>query len=1371
MKRFLPIALLCVSTCAFGQTYYQNNAYTTTYLNGTRVVSVVQGVSVQVCTNVSGACVQQPVYSDAGFTEPITQPMATDGSGNFGFWVAPGTYSYRVLNAQGVQIQAYPFTVSGAGGGSPGGTDQAAQVNKTGIFGGDVNTLSVNLTNHDVKVANQLVMPTNAYTPKYFGAKEDEIDVADGNITAGSRILTTTTSTPFNCSTDVGKAIVIVGAGPLYPGVTNVYGAEIPTAFVSTIASCQSNKQVTLADAANNTVSNQWTAFGTDDTAALKSCENMTASPYNGTCTLNLGSRIMLSNASSVIEITGSNGGMTDGKATIVFAPQNISTLNDGMFFLSSALSAIKPISSAGLSKNATSFVATNSGDAAALTPGEWIEIQDTYTATSNAFYLDWAQVKSVSGTTVNLMVPLRMSFPNPATWNPDNAVLGFRTITNLADNYTFKDFTVIAPLVTDGNGNYTPFLTTSATRSTTINNVTVWEGSSSLESNFDSKMHLTNNFFMAGLGPEIAESVDGIYTGNLFAKTAAPFNQFQDACTANVGTASGGADIDIGTGFFTFGNNQIPESCGNGLDAIFGVHDGQIKSNNIGIVYGPSIENIGISIGGDYHIVVEGNTLSGATGSTSFGIVVGDDSLHSIQSDGNNVANNNVNQSAADYAGGDHLFNGALHTDKITYPAMNSNAQTDPYPRNMLASNTFGADGVLNQLTAGFPFAGIQHLFGDSGGEQDAVGSAYGSDGAFLSFNSKQTASGVDNWHQTSNTLLSSRLVQDNPNGLRFQYAAPGQADGNAAAFWTTYFQVAPNGNVVIPSLTAGNCVQAGTSGQLVTTSAPCSSGSGSTFITSLTTTGSSGPATVSGGVLNIPQYTGGGGSAVTNFIAPSGSWPSWLVPSVATSTTTPTLSVTASAIPYTALTSVSANTLLGALTATTPSGLAVPGCSGANSALTWVSGAGFGCNTISGGAVGSVSNSDGTLNISPTTGSVIASLNLANANVWTAQQSAPSFVAIGAANGYVGFTSTGSSPGSAPANTIQLEAPSAVTAYRLELPGAIPTSGNTYLSCTAASPSVCTWSASSGGTGTVTHTVGALTTGQVTLGNGTADIKADANLDDGITTASTLTYKGTGGLNVSGGGASFNGGITINGDLDGPSRIRNQYSGIAIQGGWGTTGTAQVIDTYNSGTIAGGADAICMSTSADQTATDCPAGAINVIGIMGSGAGNAPVIKTGVYPVNLDGTYSPVHGQYACVSPTTAGKATIQTARCSSSGQIGMVDTSSTSVTTASVDIYPAPPAGSGGGTTFTASGCSNSTLVGGPSAGSYDSGTSGTCTVVVTMGASMAAPHGWACRANDLTTNADVISQTATTATTATLAGTTVSGDVINFACTGY
>jgi hypothetical protein len=47
--------------------------------------------------------------------------------------------------------------------------------------------------------------------------------------------------------------------------------------------------------------------------------------------------------------------------------------------------------------------------------------------------------------------------------------------------------------------------------------------------------------------------------------------------------------------------------------------------------------------------------------------------------------------------------------------------------------------------------------------------------------------------------------------------------------------------------------------------------------------------------------------------------------------------------------------------------------------------------------GAVSSVSNSDGSLTISPTTGAVVASLNLANANTWTALQTFANFTSTG--------------------------------------------------------------------------------------------------------------------------------------------------------------------------------------------------------------------------------------------------------------------------------------------------------------------------------------------------------------------------------------
>lgn len=52
-----------------------------------------------------------------------------------------------------------------------------------------------------------------------------------------------------------------------------------------------------------------------------------------------------------------------------------------------------------------------------------------------------------------------------------------------------------------------------------------------------------------------------------------------------------------------------------------------------------------------------------------------------------------------------------------------------------------------------------------------------------------------------------------------------------------------------------------------------------------------------------------------------------------------------------YTQLPALSANQVLGALTATTPSGLTLPSCAGATNALKYTLGTGFGCNTISAG------------------------------------------------------------------------------------------------------------------------------------------------------------------------------------------------------------------------------------------------------------------------------------------------------------------------------------------------------------------------------------------------------------------------------------
>lgn len=88
--------------------------------------------------------------------------------------------------------------------------------------------------------------------------------------------------------------------------------------------------------------------------------------------------------------------------------------------------------------------------------------------------------------------------------------------------------------------------------------------------------------------------------------------------------------------------------------------------------------------------------------------------------------------------------------------------------------------------------------------------------------------------------------------------------------------------------------------------------------------------------------------------------------------------------------------------------------------------------------------------------------------------------------------------------------------------------------------------------------------------------------------------------------------------------------------------------------------------------------------------------------------------------------------------------------------------------GGTKFTASGCSNSTTVGGAVAGSFTSGTTGACTVVITL---PGATNGYTCSASDLTTPANLIAQSASSTTSCTITGTTVSGDSIHFMAIAY
>lgn len=92
---------------------------------------------------------------------------------------------------------------------------------------------------------------------------------------------------------------------------------------------------------------------------------------------------------------------------------------------------------------------------------------------------------------------------------------------------------------------------------------------------------------------------------------------------------------------------------------------------------------------------------------------------------------------------------------------------------------------------------------------------------------------------------------------------------------------------------------------------------------------------------------------------------------------------------------------------------------------------------------------------------------------------------------------------------------------------------------------------------------------------------------------------------------------------------------------------------------------------------------------------------------------------------------------------------------------------------GAKFTTNGgCSETLLKGGGSAGNYTSGTTGTCTVTVTMGSGVVTPpNGWMCFAINFNSPATVMLHTGGSATTAIFSGTTTSGDQVGFWCGGY
>lgn len=269
--------------------------------------------------------------------------------------------------------------------------------------------------------------------------------------------------------------------------------------------------------------------------------------------------------------------------------------------------------------------------------------------------------------------------------------------------------------------------------------------------------------------------------------------------------------------------------------------------------------------------------------------------------------------------------------------------------------------------------------------------------------------------------------------------------------------------------------------------------------------------------------------------------------------------------------------------------------------------------------------------------------------------------------------------------------------------------------------------------------------TSSAVTIGT-TAQTWTKAN--PGTLTASTFAGPGTNGqaTQIVGGaqaGTGAGGSLTIAGGANTGTGAGGQ---VILEG---TVGNA----TGSTTGAGGGAVSISAGNSASGSTGNNPGGAVSITAgsaVGGTGQGGNATLAAG----NGEGT-STHHG----------GNVILNAGSGSGGALLGAIQTGGLPV------YVPSTTAGNLTVLSSAASGCSLTSPLGTNVVGQYLSGTSGTCTVTVTLPAiNTNLINNIGCFAFDETTSADT-QAALVSGTTLTITGTTVSGDKIKFFCFGY
>jgi hypothetical protein len=256
-----------------------------------------------------------------------------------------------------------------------------------------------------------------------------------------------------------------------------------------------------------------------------------------------------------------------------------------------------------------TSFSATTAEDVSDVQPGDWLLINDYDSIIGDRVAVDWMQVESVSGLTVNVTQPFRMAFTTARPWVAGKSGLGFERIP-LVENLELRNFNVVVEKTPSPN---TGGISIFGALNTIIDNVTVENyNGQPLYCYLSKGLTITNSGGIGGsVLSEFASSVDVTISNNHFSSTGGP-----------------GFGLDLGLGFFTVSNNWVDRSANAGIYLLYGVHDGTTTGNQVAYVdntvQGGSA--VGLLIRGSQNIGVSDNYLAGGYGPASVGISVGSD-------------------------------------------------------------------------------------------------------------------------------------------------------------------------------------------------------------------------------------------------------------------------------------------------------------------------------------------------------------------------------------------------------------------------------------------------------------------------------------------------------------------------------------------------------------------------------------------------------------------------------------------------------------------------------------------------------------------------------------------------------------------------